>query len=316
MDQGHVGVRARGRHLERPTDVLVDRMAYDSHYLGLLQVCELTGATIEVVPSTGDGTLDLDALTGALEVGAGRRWSPLTHVGTHRGLVNPVEEAGALCRPGRGALLPRRLPERRASCRSTSTRSAATWPPPPGASGCAARGAPGSSTCTGFRRAAPSPGHRRGAPRGGSTPTTTDCEPGRPASSSSRSRSPRTSASGWRSSTPWRSGSRPSPGRVGAQGEALRRGLAAIDGVEVHDGGVRRSGIVTFTAAGIAPELVAQRASAAGINVSVSTSPWALLDMTAPRPTSVVRASPHYYNTDAELDRLVDVVASVSASSH
>ena len=104
-------------------------------------------------------------------------------------------------------------------------------------------------------------------------------------------------------------------GRVGPQGEALRRGLAAVDGVEIHDGGVRRSGIVTFTATGVAPELVAERASAAGINVSVSTSPWALLDMTAPRPTSVVRASPHYYNTDTELDRLVDVVASVSASS-
>ncbi len=104
-------------------------------------------------------------------------------------------------------------------------------------------------------------------------------------------------------------------GRVGAQGEALRRGLTAVDGVEIHDGGVRRSGIVTFTATGVAPELVAQRASSAGINVSVSTSPWALLDMTAPRPTSVVRASPHYYNTDAELDRLVDVVASISASS-
>ena len=33
--------------------LLADRIAYDSHYLGLLQVCELTGATIEVVPSTG-----------------------------------------------------------------------------------------------------------------------------------------------------------------------------------------------------------------------------------------------------------------------
>ncbi len=105
-------------------------------------------------------------------------------------------------------------------------------------------------------------------------------------------------------------------GRVGAQGEALRRGLAAVDGVEIHDGGVRRSGIVTFTATGVAPELVAQNARRpSGINVSVSTSPWALLDMTAPRPTSVVRASPHYYNTDAELDRLVEVVASCSTSS-
>jgi selenocysteine lyase/cysteine desulfurase len=30
--------------------------------------------------------------------------------------------------------------------------------------------------------------------------------------------------------------------------------------------------------------------------------------MAGPRPGAVVRASPHYYNTDAELDALIDVV--------
>ncbi len=97
--------------------------------------------------------------------------------------------------------------------------------------------------------------------------------------------------------------------RVGTLAETLRTELAALEGVEIHDGGTRRAGIVTFTAAGAAPEVVAEAASAAGVNVSVSTSPWALLDMAAPRPAAVVRASPHYYNTEAELLRLVEVVA-------
>ena len=77
--------------------ILADRIAYDSHYLGLLQVAELTGATVDVVPSRTDGTLDLDALEAALADGPVVLAS-LTHVGTHRGLVNPVEEAGARCR--------------------------------------------------------------------------------------------------------------------------------------------------------------------------------------------------------------------------
>jgi selenocysteine lyase/cysteine desulfurase len=56
---------------------------------------------------------------------------------------------------------------------------------------------------------------------------------------------------------------------------------------------------------------VAAAASAAGINVSVSESTNARLDMTGPNPTSVVRASPHYYNTEDELDRLIEAVNSV-----
>ena len=100
--------------------------------------------------------------------------------------------------------------------------------------------------------------------------------------------------------------------RVGSLAERLRLDLASLPGVEVHDGGTRRSGIVTFTVTGHPPAEVAARASEAGINVSVSDAPWARLDMVAPHPTSKVRASPHYYNTDDELARLVEVVAGLS----
>ena len=57
----------------------------------------MAGTTIEAVPSTADGTLDLDALAAALAPG-GVVLASLTHVGTHRGLVNPVAEAVRLCR--------------------------------------------------------------------------------------------------------------------------------------------------------------------------------------------------------------------------
>ena len=97
--------------------------------------------------------------------------------------------------------------------------------------------------------------------------------------------------------------------RVHDLGEQLRHQLAEIGPVAVHDGGVRRSGIVTFTVEGTTPAAVAAGATAAGVNVSVSEAPWARLDMVAPNPPSVVRASPHYYNTEDELERLTDVVA-------
>ena len=77
--------------------ILVDRQSYDSHYMGLLQVCEVTGATIAVVPGLADGTIDLAALADELATGDVGLVSA-THVGTHRGLVNPVEEVGQLCR--------------------------------------------------------------------------------------------------------------------------------------------------------------------------------------------------------------------------
>ncbi len=97
--------------------------------------------------------------------------------------------------------------------------------------------------------------------------------------------------------------------RVTGLAERLRQGLASLEGVTVHDGGLRRCGIVTFTSARATPIEIKERASAAGVNLSVTEAPWARLDMAPPHPTTVVRASPHYYNTDVELDLLMEVVA-------
>ena len=47
---------------------------------------------------------------------------------------------------------------------------------------------------------------------------------------------------------------------------------------------------------------------------AASEAPAARLDMVAPNPQSVVRASPHYYNTEDELARLTGVVRSLSGA--
>jgi cysteine desulfurase / selenocysteine lyase len=89
----------------------------------------------------------------------------------------------------------------------------------------------------------------------------------------------------------------------------LRSELDALGTVTLLDGDGDQSGIVTFTVAGQMPELVKEQAASAGINVSVSSGPWIETSSDNRFLSAVVRASPHYYNTEDELDRLVDVVA-------
>ncbi|MFN8482375.1 MAG: aminotransferase class V-fold PLP-dependent enzyme [Anaerolineae bacterium] len=95
--------------------------------------------------------------------------------------------------------------------------------------------------------------------------------------------------------------------RIKTLAALLRWRLAAVEGVSVTDAGAHLSGIVTFTVAGretrdIQADLAALTPR---INVTVSTRSSTLLDMTARDLDSVVRASVHAYNTEAEIEALV-----------
>ncbi|MFI6322818.1 aminotransferase class V-fold PLP-dependent enzyme [Nonomuraea sp. NPDC050556] len=98
--------------------------------------------------------------------------------------------------------------------------------------------------------------------------------------------------------------------RVTGLAETLRAGLRGVPGVTVHDRGARQCGIVTFTVEGRDSQDVASALKANGINVSVSIADYARWDFEPRDLTSVVRASVHYYNTEAELDRLIADVGS------
>ena len=69
--------------------------------------------------------------------------------------------------------------------------------------------------------------------------------------------------------------------------------------------------IVTFSVAGHSPASIAAAARAADVSINVSSSPYARLDMGAKGIDEVVRASPHYYNTDTEIERLLAVLRSL-----
>jgi selenocysteine lyase/cysteine desulfurase len=100
--------------------------------------------------------------------------------------------------------------------------------------------------------------------------------------------------------------------RVTALAGRLREQLTMVDGVTVHDQGVRRCGIVTFTLDGVAAEDVQKRLQAHGVNVSVSLVEYARLDLQHRGLPDLVRASVHYYNTDDELDRLIRALPAAS----
>jgi selenocysteine lyase/cysteine desulfurase len=90
--------------------------------------------------------------------------------------------------------------------------------------------------------------------------------------------------------------------------ERLRKRLTALDGVHVHDQGLRRCAIVTFTVDGVPARAVRRRLAESGVNTSVSVASSARLDLPRRGLSELVRASVHYYNTDDELDRLVNAL--------
>lgn len=91
----------------------------------------------------------------------------------------------------------------------------------------------------------------------------------------------------------------------------MRNGLKASAGVTVYDLGRDPTAIVTFSVKNRAAADVQEQLALAGINVSVSAPSSTLLDASARGLPPLVRASPHYYNTEDEVDRLVSVVSAL-----
>jgi cysteine desulfurase/selenocysteine lyase len=88
----------------------------------------------------------------------------------------------------------------------------------------------------------------------------------------------------------------------------LREQLAEIDGVAVRDQGLTRAAIVTFTVDGLAADDVRRALASEHINVNVQVKHQSWLDLGERGLDEVVRSSVHYFNSDEEIDRLVDAV--------
>jgi selenocysteine lyase/cysteine desulfurase len=95
---------------------------------------------------------------------------------------------------------------------------------------------------------------------------------------------------------------------------ALRTRLDSIDGVTVLDRGQTRCAIVTAKVDGwYAPDLT-EALRKRRINSAASLRWYAQLDFAPRGIESAIRLSPHYYNTEDELDEVVGTIAELAAS--
>jgi cysteine desulfurase/selenocysteine lyase len=101
--------------------------------------------------------------------------------------------------------------------------------------------------------------------------------------------------------------------RVSALAERLRTDLGRVERVMIRDEGVDRCGIVTFTVDGTPAATLKEQLGAVGINIGALTRANSQWDLGERNIDAVARAGVHYYNTEAELDRLVDAVSTTAA---
>lgn len=295
--------------LQEGDRILTAEAEYVSNFLGFLHQARRRGLEIDVAPSDASGQVDVDALERLIKPRT--RLIALTHIPTQGGLVNPVEEVGAVAgRHGITYLLDAcqsagqmALDVQKLGCQLLSGTGRKFLRGPRG---------------TGFLYVSKSiietldppfidlgAAHWTGARTYELLPDARRFE-------------------NWESYVAGRVGLRAAvryaldlgleriEARVTALAARLRERLAEVPNVTVHDLGRRRSGIVTFRKGDEAPRDLQARLSAAGINVSVSSKTSAQLDFGRRGLSQVVRASVHYFNTEAEIDAVCGAIRSRS----
>jgi selenocysteine lyase/cysteine desulfurase len=99
--------------------------------------------------------------------------------------------------------------------------------------------------------------------------------------------------------------------RIVKLSEELRWQLEELPAIKVQDIGEVKSGIVTFTADNVEPNKIQKKLFEQNINVNTSSKSSTLLDMQKRNLDMVVRASVHYYNTREEITKFVTAVQKI-----
>jgi selenocysteine lyase/cysteine desulfurase len=99
--------------------------------------------------------------------------------------------------------------------------------------------------------------------------------------------------------------------RVRSLADQMRRALPALPGVRVLDKGPQLAGLVTFTVDGGRPEQLVKELIRRKINVVPSYRRYAVIDFDEKGVDWAIRASPHYYNEEWEVDALVSALKEI-----
>lgn len=296
--------------IEPQDRVLISRAEYGSNAIALLQLQQRTGCQLVLVDDDEQGQIDLDALERELAEDDAALVS-LVHVPTQGGLVNPAVEVGRLCREA-GVLLV-----------LDACQSAGQLPLDVKALGCAVLTATGRKFLRG--------------PRGTGflymrhdliplvEPVMLDLHAATwTAPDRYEVRDGARRFEMWESDVAGRVGLGVAVDHALSWGieaiaerntvlaDGLRQRLAAIPRVTVHDKGEQHCAITTFAIDAVAAEDVKAQLRAQAVNVSVTTTVSAQLDLPARGLDALVRASVHYITTEDELDRFAELVHQIS----
>jgi selenocysteine lyase/cysteine desulfurase len=96
--------------------------------------------------------------------------------------------------------------------------------------------------------------------------------------------------------------------RVLALADRVREGLGRIDQVRLLDRGSELCGIVSAAIAGRDPAQLVTALRSRGINTSAQIRAYAVIDYDEKQVTASLRISPHYYNTEEEIDLAVSTI--------
>ena len=103
--------------------------------------------------------------------------------------------------------------------------------------------------------------------------------------------------------------------RVRALAARLRSALATAANVRVLDRGPELCGIVSLAIDGLDPQTVVSRLRSRRIHASAQIRAFALLDYDDKGIKSSLRLSPHYFNTDDEIDRACAAIEALCSSN-
>lgn len=91
-------------------------------------------------------------------------------------------------------------------------------------------------------------------------------------------------------------------------GSILRPGLQSLPGVKLLDKGTELASIITMTAPVSDPQSLLTALRERNIHTTVSVTASALIDLRSKGVNWALRVAPHYYNTEEEIDILLDAL--------
>lgn len=286
--------------------ILTAEAEYAANYVAFLQMARRTGAEIAVVPSDATGALDTAALEAMIDERA--KLIAVTWVPTNGGLTNPAADIGRIARK-------HGIPYLLDACQAVGQ-----LPVDVEAIGCDMLSATGRK----FLRGPRGTGFlyvRRALLERMEPPVIDHFAAPWVARDEYRLRDDARRFENWENNYAARAGLGVAVDyalEVGLEAIAarnrllstrLREGLRRIPGAQVLDLGQDPSAIVSFTLEGKKPRAFVAAADAAGVTIGASEAASTRIDAERRGLRSVLRASPHYYNTEAEIDRLLEICA-------